>query len=334
MTFTLPDTFPALRIHGQEPRSARVEEISLASLGPGELTIEVEYSAINYKDALAVTGQGAILKRFPLVGGIDLAGRIVESRAARFAAGDLVVVCGSGLGESHDGGYARYARVPGDWAVAIPAPLGCREAAALGTAGLTAVLARHRLELNGQQPDLGPLVVTGASGGVGSFAVDLLAGAGYRVVALSRKPGAARYLHELGADEVLDPEQLQRSAKPLGTARWGGVVDSVGGDLLAWLASTTVPNGNLACVGLAASARLDTTVLPLILRGVSLLGINSVYLAAELRDRLWQRLATDWRPRRLDAIVTGEVTLAQIPATCQKLLAGTHFGRTLVRVCA
>lgn len=334
MTLTPPDSFLALRIHGAEPRSARLEEIALANLGPGELTIEVEYSAVNYKDALAVAGAGAILKRFPLVGGIDLAGRIVDSRDARFTVGDPVVICGCGLGETHDGGYARFARVPADWAVRIPAALDCRAAAALGTAGLTAALARLKLEQNGQQPGSGPIVVTGASGGVGSFAIDLLAGAGYEVVALSRKPGAASYLHALGATQVLDPGQIQRSEKPLGPARWGGVVDSVGGDLLAWLASTTVPNGNLACVGLAASARLEMTVLPLILRGVSLLGVNSVYLAPEVRDLLWQRLANDWRPRRLDAIVTAEVVLSEVPAACQALLAGTHVGRTLVRIAA
>jgi acrylyl-CoA reductase (NADPH) len=332
MTTATP--FTALRVHRGEgqPPVGRLDRITCADLNPGSVTVAVHYSAINYKDALAVTGSGAIMRRFPLVAGIDLAGAVVSSEDPRFAPGDPVLACGAGLGETRDGAYARYARVDADALVPLPAGLDYRDAAAIGTAGLTAALALERLAQIGQRPELGPLLVTGASGGVGSFAVDLAAGLGYEVVALTGKPGAASFLKALGARETLDRHTLELSTRSLGSARWGGAIDVLGGPLLAWIASTTVPNGSIACAGLAASPELNMTVLPLILRGVSLLGINSVALDPALRAALWQRLATDWRPRHLERHVSAEIALEQVPEVCRALMAGSHVGRTLVRL--
>ena len=290
--------FKAFRIHSDGGRiAARFEQLSLEDLSPGDVVIRVTHSGINYKDALAATGAGKILRRYPLVGGVDLAGLVESSADPRYRPGDAVLVTGCGLSETHDGGYAAFARVPGDWVIPMPPGLDASTAMALGTAGFTAALAIHRMEQNGQTPAGGPIAVTGASGGVGSFAIDMLSGRGYRVVAVSGKADALPYLKELGASEVLLRSELELGSRPLENARFGGAVDSLGGEVLAWLTRTVDFWGNIASVGLAASPALATTVMPFILRGVALLGINSSATRREWRLTVWQRIASDLRPR-------------------------------------
>jgi NADPH2:quinone reductase len=300
--------------------------------------IRVHYSSINYKDALAAPGRGAILRRFPLIGGIDLAGEVVESTATRWRPGDRVLCCGAGLSETENGGYAEYARVDPANLVAVPAGLDLREAMIIGTAGLTAALAIERMELNGQRPDAGPVLVTGATGGVGSLAIDLLAGRGYEVVALSGKNEAAAYLRQLGAGEVLDRHALElagaNGGKPLEKARFGAAIDNLGGAVLGWLLKRIRPGGTVAAIGLAGGSELETTVLPFILRGVSLLGINSVMLSSGQRDRIWSRLADELKPRRLGTILNREVPLSELPAAFEAYIGAAVTGRTLVRVLA
>jgi acrylyl-CoA reductase (NADPH) len=325
--------FKALRIHSEGGRIvARFEQLSLEDLSPGDVVIRVSHSGINYKDALAATGAGKILRRYPLVGGIDLAGVVESSSDPRFRAGDAVLVTGCGLSETHDGGYAAFARVPGDWVIPMPPGLDAATAMALGTAGFTAALAIHRMEQNGQTPAGGPIAVTGASGGVGSFALDMLSGRGYRVVAVSGKQDAAPYLRELGASEVLLRSELDLGSRPLENALFGGAIDSLGGDLLAWLTRTVDFWGNIASVGLAASPALATTVMPFILRGVALLGINSSATRREWRLAVWQRIATDLRPRHLARIVTRTVEFDALPAAFPAYLEGRVTGRTVVRI--
>lgn len=326
-------SFRALRIHRDADRTeARLEQLDDSVLGADGVLIGVAYSGINYKDALAASGVGAILRRSPLIGGIDLAGAVLESSDARFSPGEHVLVCGSGLSETHDGGYSELARVPGDWLVKVPAGLDCRAAMAIGTAGFTAALALAHLERNGQTPALGPVLVSGATGGVGSFAVDLLAARGYEVVALTGKPEAEEYLRELGAARVVDRRAIASDTKPLAKAEWGGAIDVLGGAVLDWMLRRVVPNGSIASIGLAASPRLDTTVMPLILRGVSVLGINSVFVAAAERDALWRRLGGEWRPQHLARIASREVTLDGLLDALGKLLASGAQGRTVVRI--
>src|SRR5690606_31389460 len=258
------------------------------------------------------TGKGKILRSFPLVGGIDVAGHVVASADARFREGDPVLVTGRGLGESRDGGYAQYVRVDADMPVALPSGLDRREGMILGTAGCTAALALVRMVRNGQMPEMGPLAVTGATGGVGSLAVDIFSAAGFEVHAISGKADQAAYLRELGASQVLGRDALQ-TTRPLETARFGGGMDNVGGPMLASLLAQTAPYGNVGSAGLAADHRIDATVMPLILRGVSLLGVASTEPPAELRDEAWQRLADDWKPRHLERICTREATLEELP---------------------
>jgi NADPH2:quinone reductase len=320
----------AFRIHDRQG-AARLETLPLDELSAGEVVIRACYSSINYKDALAATGRGKILRRFPLVGGIDVAGVVESSGDARIRAGDVVLVTGCGLGESHDGGFAERVRVPADWVVPLPAGLSLREAMVLGTAGFTAALAIDRLEQNGQTPAHGPVLVSGATGGVGSVAVDLLAGRGYEVVALSRKPDADGYLAALGADRVLGPDAVHGEA-PLEAAQWGGAIDNVGGAVLAWLTRTVKPWGSIAGIGLAGGAELHTTVMPFILRGISLLGITSANCPVARRQRVWQRLVTDLKPRHLDRMLAGVVTLETLPGVFERVLSGEHRGRFLVEI--
>jgi acrylyl-CoA reductase (NADPH) len=323
--------FKALRIH-QAEKGVRVaiESLSLDALCEGEVVIRGHYSSINYKDALAVTGKGKILRRFPLVGGIDVAGEVLSSADERYRPGDLVLVTGCGLSEEHDGGYAEYSRVRGDSVIPIPDGLDPRSAMQLGTAGFTAGLAVHRLEHNGLSPEQGEVIVTGATGGVGSLAVDMLAGRGYRVVALTGKADAADWLHELGAAEVLVRGSFEMGPRPLEKARWAGAVDNLGGETLAWLTRTTDWWGSIASIGLAESHELHTTVMPFILRGVSLLGVNSVATPRPLRLEVWKRLATGLKPRHLDTIGHRTVGLDELPEVCGEYLAGKARGRTLV----
>ena len=329
----MAERFRALRVHREDDQvQPRLDHITLDDLDPGEVVIQVAYSGINYKDALAVTGAGRIMRDFPKVAGIDLAGTVTESADQRFSAGDVVVVTGCGLGEDQDGGYAEFARVPGDWVVPLPAGLDVRAAMVLGTAGFTAALAVHRMEGNGQHPDQGPVVVTGASGGVGSLAVDMLTRRGYAVSAVTGKATAGDYLTGLGAKEILSRQDLDLGRRPLEKSLWGGAVDNLGGDYLAWLTRTTRPWGNIASIGLASGHGLETTVMPFILRGVSLLGIDSVHAPRALRLAVWERLAGDLRPAHLDAIATREVSLDELEGVFEGYLAGAVTGRTVIRV--
>ena len=325
--------FKALRIHESDGKIvARVESIGLDDLAAGDVVVRVRYSTINYKDALAATGTGRILRRYPLVGGIDLSGEVVSSADVRFKQGDAVLVTGCGLSETHDGGYAEYARLNAEWVVPLPAGIGLDDAMRIGTAGYTAALAIHRLEQNGQAPRNGPVVVTGASGGVGSLAIDMLAGRGYEVVAVSGKASADEYLTAIGAARILRRGELNLGKRPLEAALWAGAVDNLGGEVLTWLTRTVDFNGNIACIGLAASPELHTTVMPLILRGVSLLGINSVANSRELRLKVWDRLATDLKPRHLDRICARTIALDELLAAFPAYVAGAVQGRTLVRI--
>ena len=325
--------FKAFRIHSNGGKiSAHFEQLGLDDLTAGDVVIRVTHSGINYKDALAATGAGRILRRYPLVGGIDLAGVVESSADHRYHAGQAVLVTGCGLSETHDGGYAQVARVPGDCVIPMPHGLDASTAMALGTAGFTAALAIHRMEQNGQQPHQGPIAVTGATGGVGSIAVDMLSARGYRVVAVSGKAAAAAYLSALGATEVLARQDIDFGSRPLENARFAGAIDNLGGDTLAWLTRTVDFWGNIASVGLASGPELKTTVMPFILRGVALLGINSSATRRELRLAVWQRIATDLAPRHLARIVTRTIDFDELPAAFPAYLAGSITGRTVVRI--
>jgi NADPH2:quinone reductase len=326
-------SFRALRVHAVDGGTVpRLERLALADLSPGDVVIRGEYSGVNYKDALAITGRGRILRRFPLVAGVDVAGHVIDSADPRIPVGTAVAVCGCGLSETHDGGFAEVVRVPGDWVNPLPAGLDARTAMAIGTAGFTAALAIHRLEQLGQNPGLGPVAVSGATGGVGSYAINMLAGLGYQVTALTSKDTADAYLRDIGAGEVLHLRGRELGTRPLEKAIFGGAVDNVGGDTLAWLTRSVVPWGSIASIGLAASAELHTTVMPFILRGVSLVGINSVEVPRELRLDLWRRLASDLRPTAIDRIATREVDLAELPALAGAWVDGTVTGRCVVRL--
>jgi NADPH2:quinone reductase len=327
------NNFKALRIHREAGRiQARYEQLALDDLAPGEVVVRVAWSGINYKDALAATGTSPILRRYPLVGGIDLSGEVVSSTDARYTPGQKVLVTGCGLSETHDGGYAEYARLPGDWLIALPPGMDEMDVMKLGTAGFTAALAIQRMEHNGQRPSGGPIVVTGASGGVGSIAINMLAGRGYEVVAVSGKPDAEPYLRELGAHRVLRRQDVDLGSRPMEAALWAGAIDNVGGETLTWLTRTVDFWGNIASIGLAGSHELHTTVLPFILRGVSLLGINSVATPRETRLAVWQRIGTDLRPAKLDRIATRVVDFADLLAQFDGYLKGQVTGRTVVRI--
>ena len=328
----MAERFRALHIHRNDGVvRSELEELSLDDLSPGNVLIRVEYSSINYKDALAATGAAPIMRHFPLVGGIDLAGEVLECSDESCRPGDKVVVLGGGLGENRDGGYARFARVDSNRVVPLPEGIDTRQAMAIGTAGFTAALAVHRLEVNGQRPESGPMIVTGATGGVGTIAIDLLAGRGYDVTALTGKTGESDYLRTLGAAEIVDRRNIEPVTRPLGRGLWGGAVDNLGGEILAWLTRTVRPWGNIASIGLAAGAGLSTTVMPFILRSVSLIGVN-MEVESRLRHRIWDRFAADLRPRHLELIATREVTLSELPDCFDGFMAGTVTGRTLVRI--
>ena len=303
-----------------------------SQLDAGDVTIKVHYSSINYKDALAATGAGKIIRRFPCVGGIDMAGEVVASSDARFKPGDAVIATSFDIGVSHHGGYAEYARVPAGWVVPLPAGLNLFEAMALGTAGFTAALAIVRMEDNGLAPDNGPVVVTGATGGVGALAIDMLAQLGYHVVALTGKVEETDYLKMLGAAEIKLRSEIDfDKTRPLEAAQWAGAVDNVGGQILHWVLATMKQAGTVASIGNAASFNINTTVFPLILRGVSLLGIDSGYMGFPTRQRVWDRLATDIKPRHLEAI-SRTIELDALPGAFDAFIRGEVKGRTVVRV--
>ncbi|WP_240125193.1 YhdH/YhfP family quinone oxidoreductase [Thermomonas alba] len=331
---SIPTRFRAFRIHGDDGQGgyrSGLETIALDDLNPGEVVIRTAYSSVNYKDALAGTGKGKILRAFPLVGGIDVAGHVVASTDPAFKEGDAVLVTGSGLSETRDGGYAEYARLDARWVIPLPTGLTLREAMILGTAGFTAGLALLRMIENRQTPELGPLAVTGATGGVGSLAIAIFRKAGFAVHAISGKPEHADYLKSLGASAVLGRDALA-TTRPMESARFGGGLDNVGGPMLASLLAQTAPYGNVASCGLAASPELHATVMPFIIRGVSLLGVASAGTARAIRDEVWRRLARDWKPESLDAICTREVPLEALPEVFSTMLAGGSLGRTVVRI--
>ena len=327
------ESFRAFRIHaGADGIRAGLETLSLSELGEGEVLVAPVYSSVNYKDALAGTGRGRILRRSPLVGGIDLAGRVVASSDPRFKPGDAVLATGCGLSETRDGGYAERVWLPADILVPLPEGLSLEASMVIGTAGFTAGLARYRMEQLGQHPEMGPLLVTGATGGVGSLAIDIFSSGGYAVTALTGKSGQADYLRALGAAEVLDRHGIESGGRPLEKARWGGAVDTVGGEVLAWLTRTVKPWGGIAAIGLAGGAELRTTVMPFILRAVSLLGISSANCPMGMRRAVWDLLAGDWKPRHLDRIHTDTIGLEDLPEQFARMLSGETIGRTLVRI--
>ncbi len=325
--------FRAFRIHNDDAGyRAGIEAMDTDALSPGEVLVKVAYSSVNYKDALAGTGKGRILRQYPLNGGIDAAGHVVASTDPAFKEGDAVLCTGSGLSETRDGGYAQYARLDARWTIPLPTGLSLRESMIIGTAGFTAALALLRMQDNRQAPALGPIAVSGASGGVGQLAIDIFSRAGYEVHAISGKADHFDFLRELGASACIDRRELAFSGKPMESARFGGALDNVGDGMLAGLLPLIVPYGNVALCGNAGGIAFDSTVMPFIIRGVSLLGVASAGTARDIRDEVWRRLAGDWKPLHLERIATREVTLEQLPQVFEHMLAGDSFGRTLVHV--
>jgi acrylyl-CoA reductase (NADPH) len=331
---TVPETFPAFLATQRDDAVDRgPATLARADLGEGEVTVRVDWSSINYKDALATIPNGQVARISPLVPGIDLAGEVVASDSGPVAVGDGVLVTGYDLGVAHHGGWARYARVPAEWVVALPDGLSPRDAMALGTAGLTAGLSIHALEAHGLRPEDGPVLVLGASGGVGSTAVGALAAAGYEVWAATGKADQHDYLRGLGAHEIVGRDETTAAPdRPLERTRWAATIDPVGGAATAYALRTTRYGGAVALSGLTGGTKLDTTVLPFILRGVSLLGIDSVAASGSLRREVWARLAGDLRPRGLDEAIAREVDLEGIEPVLDALLAGAAVGRTVVRL--
>ena len=327
------EKFRAYRIDQEDGNiNAGFAELGIDDLTAGNVVVRVSHSTINYKDALAATGAGRILRQYPLNGGIDLAGVVESSDDAAFQPGTAVLVNGCGLSETVDGGYAEYARVDSASLVPIPEGMNAAEAMQIGTAGYTAALAIHRMEQNGQLPESGPVVVTGATGGVGSIAIDMLAGRGYEVVALTGKAAEEDYLKRIGARSILLRDELDLGKRPMEKAQWAGAIDNLGGDYLTWLTRTMDYGGNIASIGLAASPTLNTTVLPFILRAVCLLGINSVDTPRELRLAVWSRISGDLKPRHLDTIGHTTIPFDELPGAFQAFMDGTVTGRIVVEI--
>ncbi len=326
-------TFRAYRINKQDDGIvAGFEQMSVDDLTEGNVVIKVSHSTINYKDALAATGTAPILRRYPLNGGIDLAGVVESSDDAELQPGTPVLVNGCGLGETVDGGYAEYARVDSNSVVPIPDGMSAAEAMQIGTAGYTAALAIHRMEQNGQRPENGPVVVTGATGGVGSIAIDMLDARGYEAVAVTGKAGEDEYLKSIGARRILLRDEIDFGKRPMEKAEWAGAIDNLGGDYLAWLTRTTDYGGNIAAIGLASHIKLETTVMPFILRAVCLLGINSVDTPRDLRLAVWSRIGGDLRPRHLETIGSRTIAFDDLPGAFQAFIDGTVTGRTVVEI--
>ena len=330
---TTTESFSAFRIHADRDNyRAGIEQMKVDDLSKGEVVVKVAYSSVNYKDALAGTGKGKILRSSPLNGGIDVAGHVAASTDPNFKEGDAVLCTGCSLSETRDGGYAQYARLESKWTIPLPAGLTLREAMILGTAGFTAALSLYRMQQNGQTPSMGPIVVTGATGGVGSLAIDILTRAGYDAHAISGKLEHFDDLIALGAKQCISRKDLYWGQRPLETSSWAGAIDNVGGDMLSGLTRVIHPYGNIASCGLAAAPELQTTVMPFIIRGVSLLGIASAGTARDVRDAVWERLAGAWKPAHLDRIATREVGLDGLPEVFATMLAGGSFGRTVVKL--
>ncbi|ASS90144.1 NADPH:quinone oxidoreductase family protein [Aeribacillus pallidus] len=328
------DHFKALVVNKTETDfSVKVQTISMNDLPEGDVVIKVAYSSVNYKDGLASIPNGKIVKSYPFVPGIDLAGTVVSSKDPRFKEGDEVIATSYEIGVTHYGGYSEYARIPGDWVVPLPKGLTLKDAMALGTAGFTAALSVHRLEENGLTPDKGKVLVTGATGGVGSIAVSMLAKRNYHVVASTGKETEHEYLRELGAKEILSREEVcPEQIRPLDKQYWAAAVDPVGGKTLAAILSRIQYNGSVAVSGLTGGSDVPTTVFPFILRGVNLLGIDSVYCQMELRKQIWERMAADLKPDKLLESIAQEITLDQLPDALSNILKGKLRGRTVVKI--
>jgi putative YhdH/YhfP family quinone oxidoreductase len=325
--------FRAFRIHNDKSGyRAGIEDMHADDLSPGEVLVKVAYSSVNYKDALASTAKGKILRQFPLNGGIDVAGYVAASTDPAFKEGDQVLCTGCGLSETRDGGFAEYTRLESKWTIPLPTGLTLRESMALGTAGFTAALSLLQMTRNGQTPEMGPIVVTGATGGVGSFAIDILTRAGFEAHAITGKVEHFDYLTGLGAQQCIARNELYWGQRPLEAAHWAGAIDSVGGDMLAGLTRVIKPYGNIAICGNAGGIELATTVMPFIIRGVNLLGVASGGTARKIREELWEHLAGDWKPLHLDRIAAKEVALDEIPGVFSTMLAGGAVGRTVVRI--
>ena len=309
-----------------------LKALNISDLCEGDVTIKVTHSTINYKDALAATGTGKILRKFPLIGGIDLAGEVTSSSVDEIKIGDQVLVNGCGLSETRDGGYAEIARVHKDAIIHIPNNMNAHQVMQIGTAGYTAALAINNMEHNGQTPEAGPILVTGATGGVGSMAINMLASKGYEVVALTSKTDKLNYLENIGASEVLIRDDLDHGKRPLEKAVWGGAIDNLGGETLTWLTRTLKYGGNIACIGLAASHKLETTVIPLILRAINLLGINSVDTPLVLRKRVWERIGDDLFPKDIDLIAPKIINFDDLPNAFNAYIDGSVSGRVVVKI--
>ena len=308
------------------------KQMNLTDLDSGEVVIKTAYSSVNFKDALAATGAGKIIRRFPCIGGIDLSGTVVESSSSEFSVGDEVIATSYDIGVAHHGGYAEYARIPADWVVPMPKGLDLFSSMALGTAGFTAGLAVERMEHDGLAPSAGPVVVNGATGGVGGIAVDILSGLGYSVTAMTGKSDQEGYLKNLGASEILLRGSIDlEKIKPLARETWAGAVDNLGGDILSWIASGMKVGGAIASIGLASSFKFNTTVMPFILRGVSLLGIDSVNAKSLVRRKVWERLGSDMKPAHLSDIVQ-TVEFDELPSVFPKLMQSAMRGRVVVKV--
>lgn len=330
---SIPSAFKAFRIFDDEDGyRAEIVDQSIDEQSEGDVVVKVAWSSVNYKDALAGSGKGKILRRFPLNGGIDAAGTVIETRSDKFREGDEVLITGCSLSETRDGGYSQYLRAPSEWLVPLPDGLDLREAMVLGTAGFTAALGLWRMEANGQTPEMGPICVTGASGGVGSLAVDIYSRAGYQVTAISGKIEEFDWLHELGASQCISRHDLYWPETPLASAQFAGALDNVGGDTLAGLTRVIKPWGNIASCGMASGIGLNTTVMPFIIRGIGLLGINSAGCAYPIREEIWQRLAADWKPSHLDSIATETVSMDGLPPVFERMLSGGARGRVLVDI--
>lgn len=308
------------------------KQMNLTDLDSGEVVIKTAYSSVNFKDALAATGAGKIIRRFPCIGGIDLSGTVVESSSSEFSVGDEVIATSYDIGVAHHGGYAEYARIPAEWVVPMPKGLDLFSSMALGTAGFTAGLAVERMEHDGLAPSAGPVVVNGATGGVGGIAVDILSGLGYSVTAMTGKSDQEDYLKNLGASEILLRDSIDlEKIKPLARETWAGAVDNLGGDILSWIASGMKVGGAIASIGLASSFKFNTTVMPFILRGVSLLGIDSVNAKSPVRRKVWERLGSDMKPAHLSDIVQ-TVEFDELPSVFPKLMQSAMRGRVVVKV--
>ena len=308
------------------------KQMKLTDLDAGEVVIKTAYSSVNFKDALAATGAGKIIRRFPCIGGIDLSGTVVESSSSEFSVGDEVIATSYDIGVAHHGGYAEYSRVPAEWVVPMPKGLDLFSSMALGTAGFTAGLAVERMEHDGLAPSAGPVVVNGATGGVGGIAVDILSGLGYSVTAMTGKSDQEGYLKNLGASEILLRDSIDlEKIKPLARETWAGAVDNLGGDILSWIASGMKIGGAIASIGLASSFKFNTTVMPFILRGVSLLGIDSVNAKSLVRRKVWERLGSDMKPAHLSDIVQ-TVEFDELPSVFPKLMKSAMRGRVVVKV--